>query len=196
MRVIATLAFLFATPVMGQHICSKFEDDTERLKCFDAAFPDTAKTPASEPQWQVNSQTSKMTDQTNVFLSVTSTESIRCGHSYKRSRPRLFLRCFENSTAVLLSTQCHVTSGHGGYGSVAYRVGSETPKTRSFEADTSNRSLGLWDPTTAIAFISELKKADELIMRFTPYNQPPKEVVFNTTGLETALTPLREACGW
>lgn len=35
-----------------------------------------------------------------------------------------------------------------------------------------------------------------MIVRFTPFNESPVTAKFNITGLEEAIKPLRDSCGW
>lgn len=108
------------------------------------------------------------------------------------------LRCMENKTAAMLITSsCHLTSSrYNDYGDIQYRVDDKPAKTKSFEASTSNDTLGLWEGGKAIPFIKELFGGDKVVMKFTPYGESPRLVTFDISGLDEAIKPLREQCGW
>jgi type VI secretion system protein VasI len=38
--------------------------------------------------------------------------------------------------------------------------------------------------------------ADNLVAQITPYNESPVTAIFDTSGLENAIKPLRETCNW
>jgi type VI secretion system protein VasI len=64
------------------------------------------------------------------------------------------------------------------------------------EESTDNKFLGLWRGAIAIPFIKKLFAGSRLVMRVVPYNEGPIEMVFNITGAEAAVGPLRKACRW
>ena len=207
MRLALTIALFFAvSAAQAQEQCTKITVDSVRLACYDALFrgaEDQLVTTSEEKPipsrglisvWNVRTEKSRMTDQTDVYLSVESDEPVYC--SWGVSPVRLLLRCKENRTNVLLITSCHVTSGHGGYGRVTYRVDDRKSMTRNFEESTDNRSLGLWSFGRARPFIGDLMDGKELLIRFTPFGESPKETTFSIHGLEDAIEPLRGACGW
>ncbi|PVH30363.1 type VI secretion system-associated protein TagO [Pararhodobacter oceanensis] len=180
--------------------CLAIDDDAERLVCFDALFdeeqPNQLAEAPPESDWVVRVQTSEMTDETNVYMTVRSTDVVSC--SWARGQPvTLMLRCQEDTTSIIFQTGCHMTSSrYNDYGDVVYRLDSERPRTRGFVESTNNRSLGLWSGGTAIPFIRAMLGKDRLLARMTPYGDNPIEMEFNISGLDQAIVPLREACGW
>lgn len=187
----------------AQEDCIEIDDDASRLACYDkslgrqqatATENDIEDIEADTGNWDVRIDTSQMTDETNVFVSLSSNDIAYC--SWGSEPVRLLLRCLENTTAAMFITSCHVTSGHGGYGRITYRVDDRKPVMRSFEASTDNRALGLWSYRRARPFIDQLMGGNRLIMRFTPYSESPREVEFDISGIDEAIKPLRETCGW
>lgn len=175
--------------------CAEITSDDARLLCYDVLFRTTLNSQIPEMEWVVDIQTSQMTDEETVSLIVVSNESVDCSFG-RQSRTSLILRCLENTTSAIFHTQCHMASGHGGYGNVTYRVGDNAPETREFEASTNNRALGLWRGAQSIPFIQDLLGQDRLLVRMTPYGSNPIEVSFNITGIDEEIVPLREACNW
>ena len=181
--------------------CAQLTNDLDRLACYDIA---SGRTPRlhdvatdTETDWDVRIETSAFDDTTTVFISVNSEEPLTCGHGLNGGQPAtLMLRCTENTTSMFLATDCHLASGHGGYGNIDLRIDDEAAFDLSFEASTNNRALGLWNGGRAIGPIKRLLGADRLLMRFTPYAENAQTVKFPISGLDEAIIPLREACNW
>lgn len=76
---------------------------------------------------------------------------------------------------------------------VIYRVGDGQPVTTEM--------LVLDDRTTtqvdgAVAFIEKVRSANRLVLQTQPYNENPKTVVFDATGLTEILNAKRPECDW
>jgi len=195
----ALLAAVVPVCVFAQTVadCAKTEDDLDRLACYDLASGRTAKTVAQSKvsQWSLRSEKSDFKDTTDVYLSTDSADAVACG--FQGSQPiTLFLRCTENTTALILTTHCHVASGFYGYGKVEYRLDNQKAQKRNFDASTDNSSLGLWNGRAAISLIKSMLSAETLLVRFTPFNENPVSARFNISGLEQAIEPLRKSCKW
>ncbi len=179
--------------------CDAFEDPTMRLGCemreqLKPTFDEDGT--ASFPNWTVLQRKSAMTDANDVFLSVDSKEKISCNFDAAPKPVSLQIRCLDNSTAIILSTHCHLASGFGPYGEIQYRVDKNPPKTRNFSSTTSNDSLMREGYGRSGSIIRELFDSEQLLVRFTPFNDSPKEARFDVSGLRSAITPLRKSCGW
>ncbi|MEE9453996.1 MAG: type VI secretion system-associated protein TagO [Paracoccaceae bacterium] len=135
-----------------------------------------------------------MTDDTTVTMKVKSEQILSCG--YTPAKALLVIRCMENRTSFFISTECHLASGHGGYGSVTYRLDDHDAITKEFDASSNNAALGLWFGSEAIPVVKNMFDNDSAIFRFMPYNKSTVTARFNITGLRKQITPLREACGW
>lgn len=165
---------------MREQLMPKFDDDGRQIT----------------KNWSLLTRKSKMTDDTNIFLSVESNETAQCNFNTSNEKVTLVLRCLENTTTAYIQTPCHVASGFQGYGNVTYRVDKNTSKTKQFAASTSNDALGLWSYRKSRPFIDEIFGGKSLLMRFTPFGESAHEVSFDITGIEEEIQPLREACGW
>lgn len=191
--------------------CRALKTASARLGCYDSLLPPTADGAESAPaapavsqtpkslatgKWSVRTETSKMADTWDVFLTLGSENLVKCRSFGGRSEMRLVLRCMENTTSAFMVGDCHFASGFQGYGRVTYRVDKKKARTVSMDASTDNEALGLWRGRTAIPFIKQLIGGETLLMRATPFNESPIEVEFDIRGLEEAVKPLRESCGW
>lgn len=177
--------------------CVTLDSDLDRLACYDGVAGRTPQVDQSEDpdsEWNVRTETSALTDEENVILSVRSEEVIDCGWN-RGDRIRLYVRCIENTTAFIFTTNCHMTS-HGGYGTVDYRIDDAPARQIRMQESTNNRSLGLWYGGQSIPLIRSLFGARQLIARMTPFSENSFTVTFNVAGLEEAIAPLREACHW
>ncbi|OIQ42799.1 MAG: hypothetical protein BM560_01040 [Roseobacter sp. MedPE-SWde] len=194
--IIAT--FLTATPAFAE-TCPEIENDLDRLACYDRESGRTetvTEVPTTKGDWQIRIESSEFRDTTDVFLSLASENTLSC-RGYGTPKPaNLVVRCLENTTALIITTDCHLTSGHGGYGRVEYRFDEKPARKREFTESTNNRSLGLWTGGKSIPFIKGMLGSDRAIFRFTPYSSNPVTAKFNITGLDEAIAPLREECSW
>lgn len=199
MRFFATISatLIMAIPAFAESNCPAIENDLDRLACYDK---EAGRTPMQEADvdgvWIVETQKSEFKDTTDVFLRVASEKPVQCGQFRGPSHITLFLRCMENTTAIMIYGDCHFASGFRGYGKVEYRIDDQTAGARNFEASTDSEALGLWSGGRSIPFIRNLFGGKQLLLRATPFNQSPISMKFNITGLEEAITPLRESCGW
>lgn len=199
LRLTLTALFLSASPVFAAvtDACLVIENDMDRLSCYDRALGREAVQTETDAKsvWSVRTETSDFKDTTDVYLSVESDEPVRCGFSGTR-RLTLFLRCVENTTALIIGTHCHVASGFHGYGQVEYRIDRKPAVKRNFTDSTNNRSLGLWNGGKSIPVIKSLFGGTSLLVRFTPFNENPVSARFDISGLEQAIAPLRQNCNW
>lgn len=195
MRVMATAALtLWGSAVFAQEACLSIADDNQRLACYDEANGYEPVQPEPiESAWRIEREADPLTDRTNIYISVTANETARCG--YETIRPTLYLRCMDNTTAALLVTGCFMADIQG-YGRVSYRVDDGAMKRRNFTERTDNMALGLWSFGRSTPFIRDLMGGERLIMEYTPYNDIEKVSTFDITGIDDALAPLREECGW
>lgn len=197
---IATAGFCFSvTAAIALEECATIDNDLDRLACYDQASgrtPQSEVTIAPEGNWQVRKEKSDFEDTTDVFVSVDSSEPAQCGRFGTPKKATLMIRCMENTTSIYLAADCHMTSGHRGYGIIDYRIDDQPAGDRGFDASTNNRALGLWNGGESIPFIKKLIGSDRLLLRFTPFNENKTTVDFKTTGLEEAIAPLRKECNW
>lgn len=198
LSIALSVAIACSTSVAAQEDCAGIDADLDRLACYDRA---SGRTPVvtqarTEGSWRVRSEKSEFKDTTDWFLSLESDEPLRCNMFGQHERATLIIRCMENTTSAYITTACHLTSGHGGYGNVEYRVDDAPTRTEAFDASTDNKALGLWSGGAAIPFVKRLMDGDELLTRFTPFGESPVSARFDIAGLQSALAPLREACGW
>jgi type VI secretion system protein VasI len=192
--IIATVIMAGVGPAMAAD-CLKIDNDLDRLACYDreaGRTPSASTLPQSAGKWVVRRETSKLTDQPTVVMSIDSDEVVDCGWN-RGQKIGLVLRCMENKTVLYFSTGCHMTaSQYNDYGNITYRLDDEKARTVSGDASTDNRALGLWNGGKSIPVIKQMYGRKQMIVRMTPYSESPFTATFDISGAEEASKPLRE----
>ncbi len=201
--------------------CRHYVEDEKRLACYDRTMEGdrgaVALKPAPQPQqasdtddealadvnkddtgkWNVSVDRSRMTDQTNVFVRLSSNDKVRHQYTHQgNGYAELWLRCMENTTAILVTMDGEFLTDNQSYGRVEYRVGESKMASVRMNASTDNKALGLWSGRSAIPFIKKLLGQDKLLLRITPYNESSQTMAFDISGVDTAVDGLRKECGW
>lgn len=199
LAAVAVISVWSATAVAQDLVCPKIDNDLDRLACYDR---ESGRTPVrtAEPsvaKWEVEIKQSDFEDTTDVYLSLASEGPVGCNMFGSSQPATLFVRCQENTTAIFIATDCHLASGFQGYGKVDVRADDKKATTVSMDASTDNRALGFFNGGKAIPFIQRhLLGGETLRVRFTPFNASPVSAEFDITGIDEAIKPLREQCGW
>ncbi|WP_237673798.1 type VI secretion system-associated protein TagO [Vreelandella profundi] len=154
--------------------------------------------PAPASPWRVSEEISPMDDSKSVFLTTRSNEAIPGRYGRSTARPTLYVRCVENTTALVLHMDGHhmASSQYHNWGHVEMRIDDGRVFTKAMRQSTNNRSLGLWSGGESIPVIRQMFGAERLIMRATPYSESAMTMTFNISQLEDEIAPLREACHW
>ncbi len=170
----------------------------ERLACYDAlaeaTVSETTVTP-TKSEWRVRTDVSPVDDSKNVFLSVTGGNGITDRYG-RDSEMTLVIACRENTTSAWVNFGGHFMSDIQGAGRVTYRVDSKPAQTKSFGESSNHEALGLWNGGTAIPWVKSLFGGDRLYLEAMPYSESKVHDFFPIAGLEEAIAPLRESCGW
>jgi len=176
--------------------CANLSDGRERLACYDDHFGVTVtKSPPTPSKWRKQVKTNPLTDDTDVFLTLLSEEPVP-GRFGSAGFGTLHLRCMENTTAVQFAVGDHFLASIQGYGRVEYRLDDQPMRSHRFRESTSHETLGLWSGREAIPFIKAMLGHDRMIVRITPFNESPKTMTFNISGLDADITELRDTCHW
>lgn len=171
---------------------------SERLACYDAlaeAEASTTKVATTPTEWTVRTTVSPVDDSKNVFLQVSGENGITNQYGQDADMT-LTLACRENATSAYVFFGGHFMSSIQGAGRVTYRVDKQPAQTKNFEESNNHEALGLWNGGSAIPFIKSLFGGTSLYLEATPYSDNRVSDFFPIAGLEDAITPLREACGW
>ncbi len=174
--------------------CTLIQNDFDRLLCYDAIADSLGWTtvkatasPTSETgNWRVTDETNPIDDSRTVVLLLAAHE----GALAFGQRVMLLLRCLSKDTDVYINWNDHLgTKAH-----VVTRVGQEQAARNEWSLSTNKQST--FYPSNDIAFIKKLLAGKRLVAQVTPHNESPITAIFDLTGIENAIVPLRETCGW
>lgn len=184
---ILTLCTLFSYAHAND--CASISDSEERLICYDNLnSPNVKKADNNTGKWVIETDLSPIDDSQRVFLNLYANE--RVGRNFASSKPILFIRCENNKTELFIDW--------GGF--VKMRRAEITTRTDKEPAVTVNWSMSTDGQASfapkPITLIKELAHKDSLLAQIIPYAESPYTVTFDIKGLDNAIAPVREACGW
>lgn len=197
--LIATTAFYFfpfSVGADGAHFCSDISLDKTRLECFDKAFPAPSPEETSIlDNWSVKTEKSDFNGKTSIFVSTESIEPVLCNDILEPKRVRLTFRCLEGEGTMILTTECYFNNGSRRMNYVDYNLDGKIDK-RHLEISQDGRSMGLTHHTEVEYFIKRLLEKQKIIFRMEPHGMIPADAAFDIGGIEEAIAPLQENCGW
>ncbi len=178
--------------------CGAIDDSAKRMICYDALFRTATSTPVIEGTgaWNITTETSRITDTTNVFVTLESDQPIPARFGGGGQKAVLNLRCRENTTSFTIWFGGQFMASSGGFDRVTYRIDDRPAVDDRWEESTNNEHMGHWSGGRSIPLIKSLFGAQNLLVRATPFNESAITIDFKVGGIEAAIEPLREACGW
>lgn len=169
--------------------CASISDDEKRLTCYDnISKSDLKKTNNSTGKWTIETDLSPIDDSKRVFLNLYANE--RVGRNFMSSKPILFIRCENNKTELFIDWGGFVKMKRA---EMTIRIDKEPAVTTSWSMSTDGQASFAPKP---IALIKDMEYKDNLLVRIIPYAENPYTVNFDIKGLDNAIAPVREACGW
>lgn len=191
------------TPISAQIAeCAAEPNLGLRVACYDLLATTLGTPPNRAPavalpttHWIVRSERSRIDDSTNVWVAVRSSERYadRFGNFHQ---PTLYIRCMEDTTAIILDMDSEFMSDTRDFGTVIFRIDDQPATSIGMIASTDHMALGIWNGGTSIPWVRRLFGGHELVVRATPFNESTREFSFQIAGLEEAIVPLRTACHW
>ncbi len=139
--------------------------------------------------WSVEQEVSKISDTVNIYLSLFS-ENYMSDDRGGTARALLFIRCKDDVTSVIFSIGQHWFHREH---YVKSRIDKKKLREKLWGGSTDNRSIFY---PGAIVFAKELAAAKTLLIEVAPINSGSLLAEFDVAGLDTAIAPLRMACGW
>ena len=143
--------------------------------------------------WSYRTETSRVDDSTSIILLLPARDLARdrVGRTY---RFELSIRCAEGTTSVAFDFDGLVVSAQAA-AAVNWRVDDRPPGTIAMQRSSDSRTLGL-SGASAIPFIESLFGGQTLVIQANPLSGSQMVAEFPIAGIEEAIVPLREACGW
>lgn len=143
--------------------------------------------------WTKTTSVSPVDDSTTVLLRQTADTPVQSRFSLRSSKPELFIRCMENTTALFIDYGFYLTIGEL---RVTSRVDKEPARTLQWRTSTDHEAVGLWRGGSSIPFIKSLIGKEQLFVRLTPWGEAPVSTTFSLVGLDEKIGEVAEACGW
>jgi type VI secretion system protein VasI len=144
--------------------------------------------------WQTHKSTSPTDDSTTVVI-IQEAEATYTNRYGRPGRANLQILCEQNTTALALVLPELYTSDIGGLGKVTFRADSNPAF--AVQMIASNDRTSLMVPSgQAIRSIKRFIGAESLFAQTLTVSESAVEVTFDLTGLDAALAPVRETCGW
>jgi len=173
--------------------CAAVKGELARLDCFDRLAKDNnligKKTQQSniegKGQWHVKTQINPVDDSSTVILYLEA----ESGKGILDDTVSLIVRCQSNKTDLYINWYSYL----GNEARVLTRIGDANAQTSLWDVSPDKKGSFRKGP---IGFLKEMMKASRLVAQITPYNENPITAVFDTTGLSSAIKPLRETCSW
>lgn len=173
--------------------CAVIKGDLARLECFDnlaqkknldglQAQPTSI---AGKGKWKVSVDVNPIDDSKTVTL-ILGADS---GENRWGKPVYLVARCKSNTTDFYIGWNDYL----GDEADVLTRVGNNKAITQRWSVSTDKKATFHNKP---IPFLKEVLASSKMVAQITPYNESPVTAIFNTSGLENAIKPLRETCNW
>ena len=143
--------------------------------------------------WSYRTETSRVDDSTTIILLLPARDLARdrVGRTF---RFELSIRCAEGMMSVAFDFDGLAVSAQSA-AAVTWRVDDRPPGTMAMQRSSDSRSLGLTG-ASAIPFIETLFGGQTLVIQANPLSGSQMVAEFPIAGIEEAIVPLREACGW
>ncbi|MCX8474261.1 MAG: type VI secretion system-associated protein TagO [Sphingomonas sp.] len=160
--------------------------------------PTTSETPASESAEGTNWVTSEDVNPVDDSKTRRATLLADEGASSMHESVSLTIRCQSNRTELYVNWNDYLGDDSGDvyeeWKKITIRIGSQEARTERWGISTDSEAT--FAPSSPVALIQKMAKVDRLVLQTTPYNESPVTAVFNLKGIEKAVSPIAEGCGW
>jgi type VI secretion system protein VasI len=174
--------------------CAEVENDIARLDCYDALAASTASTvtPTASriagPEggaWTMLDEINPLDDSRTLAAGLQSTSTTSGGPVL------LAMTCRSGMTGLVINWGDYL----GPEAIIVTRIDSDEPAF-PLRWELSADSQQTVYPYDVVALIELLLAADRFVVQATPYNENPVVAVFDLAGIQNAIRPIREGCGW
>ncbi|SDG37536.1 type VI secretion system-associated protein TagO [Pelagibacterium luteolum] len=183
--------------------CAAIGPASERLQCYDSIFRSGQFTGESaggqapeQGLWTSGVEISQIEGTELPFATVQS-EQLIPALSGGRAPARLTILCVDGETAIQFgfagSPMGTPTSNSG---PLTLQYDRQPPRSQSADLSPDRVAIGFFETDEARPIIDQLLQTQRLFVRATPPSQRSVTVSFQMEGIEAALEPVREACGW
>lgn len=182
--------------------CAAIGPASERLSCYDSIFRsgqftgDEGGDDADQGLWTSGIEISQI-EGTEVPFATLESEQLIPALAGGRAPARLTALCLDGETTLQFgfagSAMGTPTSNSA---AITLQYDRQPPRTQAVELSPDRLSIGFFEAAPAREVIDQLRQSQRLFVRATPQSQRSVTVSFQLEGIETALQPVREACGW
>lgn len=200
--------------------CAKIADPTLRLACFDGLAKPSPQEPESwggdippddgganpvqglAPQgyqrlglgeWAIRRET--LSDGSSAVVLATVAKNSGGSPDGSGAWPVLIVRCADERTFIYVNWNRVVDIGGRSTVEVDIQVDDGEPNRSYWSRYTDHRTTGFWSSRASVAFAKELFGKSSLVAKLNEEDSA-FSAQFNISGLEPAVTPLRQACDW
>jgi type VI secretion system protein VasI len=114
-----------------------------------------------------------------------------------REPARMTILCLDDNTVVQFAFAGYpLGTPTSNSGTITIQFDRQPGRSQSLQLGTDRTTLGFFSTNDAMAFIDQLLQSERLFVRAQPQAQRSVTVSFQLEGIEEALVPVREACGW
>jgi hypothetical protein len=190
----------------------------QRLSCYDSIAVSIGHRPngggavvASEPSssisitgdqpvgddggWEISRLPNPLDDTETIVLTLSS-DTGRSG--FENQPVTLVARCKSNKTELYLNWNTYLGDDsndvYSDWKYVTLRIGDRQAETQRWGTSTDHEAT--FAPNWAGNLLKNMLKADYFVAQTTPHSENPVTAEFDIRGLDVALRPLSDACGW
>jgi len=172
--------------------CASMNGDLSRLSCYDnlaeknglnGVQVSKANSTGGSGKWEVFSETNPVDDTTTVALSLDADS----GKSKFGKSVFFISRCKAGKVQVYIGWSDYL----GSEADVLTRIGKEKATTSQWALSTTKESTFHPEP---VKFLKSMEGQTSLVAQVTPYNESPVTAVFDISGFDVAVKPLKEVC--
>ena len=190
---LVVLAFTFSAPLAAESIpysamakCAAITENASRLQCFDQLAQATpAEAKSATGKWQLEDHTNPLDDTVDITLTLLADSGTN-----RSGRPfMLTAHCDSHKTQLAISWYAYL----GSQASVTLRIGSGEANTSRWDVSADKQAT---ISTVPVQTLKDMLSADKMVAQVTPFNQKPYTAIFDLSGLEAAIEPVRATCRW
>lgn len=193
--ILAASASVMAEQVPSSSIakCAMIEEELTRLACYDQIAethqlngPQAVQAKGGNTgKWVLDNKHNLIDDSVTITLTlIADSGGTRFGKPIE-----LVARCASNKTEVLINWQTYL----GSQADVTLRIGAGDANTSGWNVLSDRQAT--YHPAP-VKMLKDMLAANKMVAQVTPFNVNPFTAIFDTSGLNEAIKPLRETCGW